>query len=143
MPPGCGLGHTVTVNFVYLKIPMPPKAGRHEPAAHAALDQALDRALTDAGLGALLGWGTSLAPDGQGGGLEPAFHRVDIEVSDLPAALDLLRVLLLRLQAPAQTELHYTLQGQPLQQDLGPQGWGASHATTAMTSRRPRARPVG
>ncbi|MCE4539937.1 hypothetical protein LXT12_22045 [Pelomonas sp. P7] len=124
------------MNFVYLKIPMPPKAGRHEREVHAALDQALDQALAQAGLGSLLGWGPSLARDAVSGGLEPAFHRVDIEVTDLSPALALLRAELLRLQAPAHTELHYTVDGEALQQELEPQGWSASHPTTAATARR-------
>ena len=124
------------MHFVYLKIPMPPRAGRHAEGPHAALDQSLDQALSRAGLGSVLGWGTSMS---QGAGPAPAFHRVDIEVADLPAALELLRTALRHLQAPPQTELHYTQGGQALQQDLGPDGWGASHPTTAATARRPRA----
>ena len=131
------------MHFVYLKIPMPPKAGRHTEGPHSALDQSLDQALARAGLGSVLGWGTSVSPDAAGAGLAPAFHRVDIEVSDLPAALELLRAALRHLQAPPRTELHYTHNGQALQQDLGPEGWGDSHPTTAATARRPRARPAG
>jgi hypothetical protein len=106
-------------SFVYVKVPV---ASLREHELHAALEGAL----TAEGLGSVVGWGASVDDR-----LKPAFHRIDIEVFDLPRALVVLMASLEAFGVPPRSELHYTLQGQALQQEYGPGGWSASRPTTA------------
>ncbi|MBB3197103.1 hypothetical protein [Roseateles terrae] len=103
--------------FVYLKLPT-----RHLPADHR-LEDRIDQALRDAGLGTVLGWGSSLgdAPPGQ---MRPlAFLRIDIEAENLDGARQLLRPFLQRVDIPAGTELHFTRGHQPLQDFFDGTDW--------------------
>lgn len=117
--------HTRPVSsFVYVKI---PAAVLREHELHAALEDAL----TAQGLGSLVGWGASIDGVPAGGRSRPAFHRIDIEVVDLPRALEVLKAALVALGVPQRSELHYTQEGEALQQEYGPEGWSASRPTTA------------
>ncbi|WAC72955.1 hypothetical protein OU995_26165 [Roseateles sp. SL47] len=103
--------------FIYLKLPT------HELPADHRLEDRIDQTLRDAGLGTVLGWGSSLgdAPPGQ---MRPlAFLRIDIEAEDLDGARLLLRQLLPEVGVPVGTELHFTRAHQPLQDVLEPTGW--------------------
>jgi hypothetical protein len=126
------------VEFVYLKIPESADAPLREQRLHAALEAAL----AGQHLGGLLGWGASIENAGRGPRWKTAFHRIDIEVADLPTALAVLKSSLASLDTPRGTELHYTLHGRPLQEEYGPDGWSASHPTTATTSHRARPGPA-
>ncbi|HJW26685.1 MAG TPA: hypothetical protein VJ576_17440 [Rhodocyclaceae bacterium] len=105
--------------FIYVKIPIRKLAG----APDLARDEAVDRALQDRGVGAVIGWGDSLGYMQPNGSRPAAFHRVDIEVSDLAPALAALREILPALGAPAGTEIHYRLEGRKVQDTYGPSGW--------------------
>lgn len=88
--------------FLYLKIPTAADAAD----THHRVHEALDRALADAGLGTLLGWGASLGEPADGG--RPLrFHRIDVEVAELDAARALLQRTLDAIGAAAGAELHY------------------------------------
>jgi hypothetical protein len=103
--------------FIYLKLPT-----LHLPEDHR-LEDHIDLALRDAGLGTVLGWGSSLgdAPPGQ---MRPlAFLRIDIEAEDLDGARQLLRAFLRRVGIPAGTELHFTRGRQPLQDVFDGTDW--------------------
>lgn len=105
--------------FIYIKIPM--AAG----AADADLqrDDAIDQALREGGLGAVLGWGASLGDRRPDGSRPVAFHRIDVEVLDLAGARAALRHILPGLGAPAGTEIHYKLGGRDWQDLYAPSGW--------------------
>jgi len=119
------LGHTRPVSaFVYVKV---PAASLREHELHAALEGAL----TEEGLGSLVGWGASVDGAATGGRLKAVFHRIDIEVFDLPRALEVLKARLTAFGVPQRCELHYTLEGEALQQEYGPDGWSAGRPTTA------------
>lgn len=124
------------VDFVYIKLPRRQRSPTQEHDVHAALESAL----AEHRLGTLIGWGASVEHGPGGNKSLPEFHRVDIEVSDLRAALPVLRATLVTLPTPYRSELHYTIGGEALQEEYGPNGWGASHPTTATTRRRTRPR---
>lgn len=103
--------------FIYLKLPT------HQLPAEHRLEDRIDQALRDAGLGTVLGWGSSLgdAPPGQ---MRPlAFLRIDIEAEDLDGARQLLRPFLQRAGIPVGTELHFTRGHQPLQDLFDGTAW--------------------
>ena len=106
-----------------MKIPVDDDAALREPAVHAALEGAL----AEQGLGTLLGWGASIADQPEARRLTAAFHRIDIEVSDLDRALALLREQLAALAVPAGTEVHYRVRGAAMQEDYGECGWSSRH----------------
>jgi hypothetical protein len=111
-------------SFVYVKV---PAASLPEHELHAALEDAL----MAEGLGSVVGWGASVDGAARGGRLKAAFHRIDIEVFDLPRALEVLKARLTAFGVPQRSELHYTLQGEALQQESGPDGWSEGRPTTA------------
>ena len=102
----------VPTEFVYVRIPVKPRRGT-DPL-HQREDR-IDQALRAQGIGAVLGWGDSLGERRADGSRVAAYLRIDIHVSDLAAARTALRYLLPKLEAPAGTEIHYTLQGSNLQ----------------------------
>ena len=115
------------MQFFYVKIPLDPAAPQ-APGLLPGLHQTLETALTARQAGSLLGWGDSveLGPSA-GAGLRPSFHRIDVEVGDHPAlARALLRDTLAGCAVPPGTELHYSLDGQALQEVYrgGAAGWG-------------------
>lgn len=132
IPPLPPVMQTCPVEFVYLRIPASGDLALREHQLHAALESAL----TERALGSLVGWGASIERLTGGRRLSPKFHRVDIEVTHLDAALAVLRQRLEAVGAPFQTELHYTVHGRALQQEYSIDGWSACHPTTAATSRR-------
>jgi len=103
--------------FIYLKLPT------HQLPEDHGLEDRIDQALRGAGVGSVLGWGSSLgeAPPGQ---MRPlAFLRIDIEAEDLDGARQLLRQFLPPAGVPVGTELHFSQAHQPLQDLLEPGGW--------------------
>lgn len=121
--------------FVYVKIPLLTGQSERLPGLH----EAIDAVLAERELGALMGWGSSLAGGSYGRGLGAAsHHRLDIELSDQPLGLALLEETLARLAAPAGTELHYTEDGEALQKLYAGDRWAAPTPTTATHRRGPR-----
>lgn len=132
------MGQTRRVEFVYLKIP----ASQDSPPREHQLHAALENALIERALGGLVGWGDSVEGAGPGRRLTPAFHRIDIEVTDLQAALAALKACLATLGVPQRSELHYTLGGQALQEVYGAEGWSTRQPTTATTPHRGGPKPA-
>lgn len=96
------------MNFLYLKIPM-----AKSPADHThEIEDKVDQLLRDGGLGAVAGWGDSLGDVLADGTRQVAFARIDVDVTDLPAALALLQANLASFGAPSGTEIHWTDQQQ-------------------------------
>lgn len=110
----------VPAQFVYVRIPVQLRRGT-DPL-HQREDR-IDQALRSQGIGSVVGWGDSLGERRADGSRVAAYLRIDINVSDLPAARTALRYLLPKLEAPAGTEIHYTLQGASLQDMATATGW--------------------
>lgn len=91
--------------FVYVKIP----AVAGIESDDRGLDEAIDQALTDRGLGSVLGWGSSLGERKADGSRPVAFHRIDVQVGELEVARAALHAMLPTLGVPAATELHYAV----------------------------------
>lgn len=104
-------------DFVYLKLPATDMPREH------GLEDRIDQALRLAGLGSVLGWGSSVGEPAAGPSLAMTYQRIDIEVENLDGARRLLQSLLPSLGIPSGTELHYTRQRQPLQDLYQPSGW--------------------
>lgn len=107
------------MHFVYVKVPL---WGTTDPASDA-LHRALEQELETAGVGSLVGWGTSLPSAGATERDPGSFHRVDIEIRELEAGLRVLREALATLKSPLGTELHFTAEGTAWQQSLSEGGW--------------------
>lgn len=108
---------SMSTAFIYLKLPT------HQLPADHRLEDRIDQALRGAGVGTVLGWGSSLgdAPPGQ---MRPlAFLRIDIEAEDLDGARQLLRAMLLDGGMPTGTELHFTRDHHPLQDIFDGADW--------------------
>jgi hypothetical protein len=120
------------MQFVYVKIPLLDGVAEDIPRLH----EALERVLTEADAGGLIGWGTSLADTRDHGPGALPHHRLDIEVQDHARGLQLLREALVQLGCPDGTELHYTELRQALQTVYRASAWTAPGPSTAAT--RPR-----
>jgi hypothetical protein len=107
------------MHFVYVKLPVDSASARREYAWH----DGLETALTQHGLGSLIGWGASLTDRTADQPAREAFHRIDIEVADLGAALLLLRRCLVALAVPLGTQIHHGTGSAACQQVLGAAGW--------------------
>lgn len=110
----------VPAQFVYVRIPVQPRRGT-DPL-HQREDR-IDQSLRAQGIGSVLGWGDSLGERRADGSRVAAYLRIDINVSDLAAVRTALRYLLPKLEAPAGTEIHYTLQGVSLQDTATTTDW--------------------
>jgi hypothetical protein len=109
------------MHFVYIKVPLQGTSDQTWDAMHLALEHEL----TAAGVGSLIGWGTSVPTVGAATDDPGSFHRIDIELQALEHGLKVLRETLASMKSPPGTELHFTAQGSPLQQSLSENGWGA------------------
>lgn len=110
--------------FIYLKIPV---VGGQESADHS-LDEAIDEALQQRGLGTVLGWGSSLGLRRANGSRPVAFHRIDMEVRELHAARAGLHQVLPTLEVPAGSELHYFIDDRHLMDLYEPPSWRLQQA---------------
>lgn len=104
--------------FMYVKVPIPKRA-----FYDMARDEAIDHLLRDKGLGAVIGWGDSLGERLPDGSRPAAFHRIDIEVSDLDLARALLHQAIPALDLPSGTEIHYRRGPRPLHDIYASSGW--------------------
>ncbi len=98
-------------DFVYVKIPeglMPMDRGDK-------YDDPLLDILTEKGLGEVTGGGSSLGDERPDGTRPIEFIGVDVELNDLETGLPVLRDAVVQLGAPSGTELHYTRDGEKLQ----------------------------
>lgn len=120
------------MHFVYVKLPVGSASALREYAFHDGLESAL----TQHDLGSLMGWGDSIADHVAGELSKVAFHRIDIEVTELAAALVLLQRSLVALAAPLGTEIHHGTGAAARQRVLGAAGW-TDQATRAVNLPRP------
>ena len=114
------------MQFIYVKIPVGSRLEGREQMFHDEMESALKAHA----LGFVLGWGGSLS---RLNACEPhrlAFHRVDIEVTDVTLALPLLQSTLVALEAPLGTEIHYTIDGVALQDISSSAGWRTEPCST-------------
>lgn len=114
------------LHFVYLKIPeplMPLDRG-------AKYEDPIDAALEPRRLGSISGGGAQLGDERPDGTRPIEFCGIDIDVTDLEAARELLRALLVELGAPAGTEIHFSIGDEKLQDELREQGWALRQPRT-------------
>jgi hypothetical protein len=105
--------------FIYVKIPV----GAGADSEDRSLDEAVDSALVDQGIGSVLGWGSSLGERQADGSRPVAFHRIDVQVKALDAGRSALREMLPALGVPAATELHYVVDNRHLLDVYQGSGW--------------------
>lgn len=87
------------------------------------VEDKVDHLLRHSGVGSVAGWGDSLGDVLADGTRRVAFARIDVDVTDLPAALALLQANLASFGAPSGTEIHWTLQQQRRKQLLVGSTW--------------------
>ena len=105
--------------FFYVKLPVGPHLNEREHVFHDGLESAL----MGHKLGSVLGWGDSLSHRDLSQPTRLAFHRIDIEISDVKPALTLIQRTLMALDAPLGTEIHYTVDGIAMQDTSSSSGW--------------------
>ena len=106
-------------SFIYIKMP-----GNIQPMQRGELfEDKIDPVLAHDNLGAVSGGGSLLGDPRPDGTRIVEYCGIDIDVIDLNRALEVLRDLLPQLDAPLDTELHYTRGGAKLQDTLTSSGW--------------------
>ncbi len=91
--------------FLYVKIPV---VNNKLDQLHRR-EEKIDQILMERGIGSVAGWGGSLGDTLADGSRPVAFIRIDVDVTDIAAARALLHERLPGLGAPADTEIHYTI----------------------------------
>lgn len=112
--------------FVYVKIPEsigPVDRGSKYEAE-------LDRLLASASVGSVSGGGSSLGATQPDGTRPIEFCGIDIDVSDLEKARELLRRALPTLGAPIGTEIQFTIGRAKLQDTFASDGWRLAEPRT-------------
>lgn len=105
--------------FIYVKIP-----GDISPMDRVDLfEDRIEPALSAKNLGTISGGGSSLGDKRPDGSRPISFCGIDIDTTSRDEALAVLRDLLPTLNTPVGTELHYTKNGQRLQDELAAAGW--------------------
>lgn len=105
--------------FVYVKIPV----GKQDADPFHRREDSIDQGLREKGLGWVVGWGDSLGEMQPNGARVPAYIRIDISVTDVAAAILLLRVLLPEFGEAIGMEIHYMLDGKRTQDVYAATGW--------------------
>ncbi|MGZ8251925.1 MAG: hypothetical protein ACXW1P_05970 [Methylophilaceae bacterium] len=114
--------------FLYVKIP----TGNTEP--DLKWNEGVDLALQEHGIGTVLGWGSSMGKELPDGSTPIEFHRIDIEVTNLSAALVLLQTVLVHFNVPSGTEIHYKKDQKNLQDVYINSCWTFEQAATDLPS---------
>lgn len=96
--------------FVYVKIPISRQ--RLVDPFHQREHELANR-LQAAAAGNVIGWGESMSEAAEDGEQHPIHQRIDITTQDLAHTRQHLWQLLVDLNVPVGTEIHYTLAGQP------------------------------
>jgi len=112
--------------FVYVKIP--ESLGPIDRGSK--YEDELDRLLASASLGSVSGGGSSLGASQPDGTRAIEFCGIDIDVSDLEKARELLRRALPRLGAPIGTEIQFTIGQAKLQDTFASDGWRLAEPRT-------------
>lgn len=114
--------------FVYVRLP-----GCIEPQERGErFADPIDAALGAASLGVVSGGGSSLSDERPDGSRVVEWCGLDIDVTDLHAALAVLRATLLELDAPDLSELQYTDNGVRLRDQLRNGVWATGERRTGM-----------
>jgi hypothetical protein len=111
------------MHFLYIKIPVARHASRHAPHQIHQLADKVDQVLKQHRLGAVAGWGNSLGDALPDGSRRVAYTRIDVDVSDLQPAVALLQANLPSFDAPAGTQIHYTVDGRHRKASYSDSGW--------------------
>jgi hypothetical protein len=106
------------MHFLYIKIPV-KYASDH---AHE-LEDKVDQILRTSGIGSVAGWGDSLGPALPDGSRPVAYTRIDVDVSSVSLAKNLLQMNLPALGAPTGTEIHYTIDHQHVREKYVEPDW--------------------
>lgn len=107
------------MHFLYIKIPVVKSVSDHE----RELEDKVDQLLRTNGVGAVAGWGDSLGAALPDGSRPVAYTRIDVDVTNLASARDLLQANLPALGAPTGTEIHYTIEHRHLRDKYAEPGW--------------------
>ena len=107
------------MHFFYVKLPVGANLEGREHHFHDGLESAL----TAQHLGKVIGWGDSVSSARGNAPMRLAFHRIDLEVTDVAQALALLQRSLEALTAPLGSEIHYTMDGTAWQDISSADGW--------------------
>jgi hypothetical protein len=83
----------------------------------------LQGALQQARLGEINGAGSSLGEEKSDGSRDIAFSGIDVDAYDIAAVRELLRDRLPTLGCPVGTQLHFTVDDAPLQDEFDGRGW--------------------
>ena len=117
-----------SADFVYVKIPeslMPLDRGDK-------YDDPLLEILESKGIGEVTGGGSSLGEEQADGTRAIEFVGLDVELDDLDQGLPVVRDALEKLGAPAGTEVHYTRDGEKLQDEFDHGQWKIGQPRTFM-----------
>jgi hypothetical protein len=93
------------MHFLFLKIPVMAYVSGHA----RELEDKVDHILKEHGVGSVAGWGESLGAALADGSRPVAYTRIDIDISNLVLARQLLQANLPSLGAPTGTQIHYTI----------------------------------
>lgn len=105
--------------FIYIKIP-----GNIGPIDRGELfEDQIDPVLEKEGLGAVSGGGSSLGEEQPDGTRQVEFCGIDVDVTNLHRAREVLRDLLPKLNSPINTELQFTIGGEKLQDRYDGMTW--------------------
>ncbi|MGE5491828.1 MAG: hypothetical protein ACM31P_11165 [Actinomycetota bacterium] len=121
--------------FVYVKIPIV----RGTEGLYPARDEILDQRIREMGVGSVIGWGDSLGERPLGCSRPVAYHRIDVEVSDLEQGRAALRDILASLEVPAGTEINFSRGGVKVQDVYSPSGWLMDQPTPTFAPFAPKA----
>lgn len=94
------------MHFLFLKIPVMS----YVSGQARELEDKVDHILREHGVGSVAGWGDSLGAALPDGSRPVAYTRIDIDISNLVLARELLQANLPSLGAPAGTQIHYTIE---------------------------------
>ena len=111
-------------HFIYVRLPLaigPLERGD-------IFEDPLDEVLHSAGIGAVTGGGTALSEAGPDGTRHIEYCGLDVDVSNLDAALAVLRAELPKLGAPDGTQIEYSRDGNQFKDVLTGGKWRQSDA---------------
>lgn len=115
-------------HFVYVMLPeslMPLERGDK-------YEDPIEATLSELGLGEVTGGGSQLGDQQSDGTRLIEFCGIDVELIDLDRGRAILRNRLVELGAPYGTELHFTRDGDKLQDELYLDGWVVNQPRTSL-----------
>jgi hypothetical protein len=113
------VGSDKSWELIYIYLP-----GSAGPLARGErYEDPLQDALRQARLGKITGGGSGLGEEKSDGSRDIEFCGIDVDVYDVAAARKLLRDRLPALGCPVGTQLHFTTEDSPLQDEFDGTGW--------------------